>query len=212
MQIPLSDIEIAPKPKMGQNIKHCTKPCLIPVECRALDCYDARPLKPMLSIRKISDRSLFLILAVGTLAIDVGGFGLQTVLKLNPCPLCIFQRVLFLMLFLWGLLGAALPFRILIKPIGVCILLTSLVGAATAGYQSWMQLFPENFTNTCNNIEPNLIEQFVDWLGMIEPTLFMASGLCTSKAWEFLHLSMANWALSTFTLIALLSIWRLRTR
>ncbi|MEY4591889.1 MAG: hypothetical protein RIR18_784 [Pseudomonadota bacterium] len=166
----------------------------------------------MVLFRKTSDRSIFLTLAIGALAIDAGGFALQTFLKLSPCPLCIFQRVLYLVLLALGLLGTALPFRIIHRGLGWAVLLTSLIGFATAAYQSWMQAFPEKFTSSCSYTDPNLIEQFVDWLGMIEPTLFMATGLCTSKAWDFLGLSMVNWSLLTFSLITFIAIWRLSRR
>ena len=156
-----------------------------------------------------TDNTLFLALALGALAIDAGGFGLQTFLKLAPCPLCIFQRVIYLTLTALGLIGWLLPFHAIRQFLGYLVLSLGLVGLGTAGYQTWMQAFPEQFTNACNYTEPNLIEQFVDWLGMIEPTLFMASGLCTSKAWTLFGLSMANWSSITFLLITLLSAWRI---
>ena len=39
-----------------------------------------------------------------------------------------------------------------------------------------------------------LIERLVDWLGMQLPSLFLATGFCTSREWEFLSMSMANWS------------------
>lgn len=161
---------------------------------------------------RLSDRTLFLALALGTLAIDAGGFGLQTWLKLTPCPLCIFQRFLFMVLFGLAVLGFILPWPGIRRGLGVLVLLTGLSGMGVAAYQSWMQAFPEQFSTACNYMDPSLIEQFVDWLGNLHPDLFLASGLCTSKAWSLFGLSMANWALLTFTLITLLSVWRLRQR
>lgn len=160
----------------------------------------------------LADRSLFLLLAAGALGIDAAGFALQSLLRLDPCPLCIFQRFLFLVLALLGVIGAILPFTSLRRFLGWLVVLISLGGLATASYQSWMQAFPEQFSHACNYSDPTLIEQFVDWLGTYLPTLFMASGLCTSKAWSLLGLSMANWAMLTFTLISLLTLWRLRYR
>ena len=60
-----------------------------------------------------------------------------------------------------------------------------------------MQAFP-HLAKECSFTEPNLIERLVDWLGMQVPSLFMATGFCTSKEWVFLDLSMANWSLLVF--------------
>jgi disulfide bond formation protein DsbB len=49
---------------------------------------------------------------------------------------------------------------------------------------------------------PNLIERLVDWLGMQWPSMFLATGFCTSKEWVFLRLSMANWSMLIFAGIA----------
>jgi disulfide bond formation protein DsbB len=47
-----------------------------------------------------------------------------------------------------------------------------------------------------------LIERLVDWLGMQWPSLFLATGFCTSREWVFLGLSMANWSMLIFAGIA----------
>ena len=70
-------------------------------------------------------------------------------------------------------------------------------GVAVAGYQTWMQAFPLLATE-CGYSDPNAIERLVDWLGMEWPSLFLATGFCTSREWEFLGLSMANWSLVVF--------------
>ena len=56
---------------------------------------------------------------------------------------------------------------------------------AVAGYQTWMQAFPHLATE-CGYSDPNAIERLVDWLGMQWPSLFLATGFCTSREWEFL--------------------------
>lgn len=117
-----------------------------------------------------------------------------------------------MVLFGLAVLGFILPWPSVRRGLGALVLVTSLFGTGVAAYQSWMQAFPEQFTTSCNYMDPSLIEQFVDWLGNLQPELFLASGLCTSKAWSLFGLSMANWALLTFTLITLLSVWRLRQR
>ena len=84
-------------------------------------------------------------------------------------------------------------------------------GVAVAGYQTWMQAFPELATE-CGYAEPNLIERLVDWLGMQWPSMFLATGFCTSKEWVFLSLSMANWSMLIFAGIAVYAMFFLGRR
>ena len=82
-------------------------------------------------------------------------------------------------------------------------------GALLAAYQSWMQAFPDLATE-CSYTDPNMIESFVDWLGMQWPSLFLATGFCSSKEWVFLGLSMANWSALLFAAIVVyaLLLWK----
>ena len=86
--------------------------------------------------------------------------------------------------------GGRLPWSLLIAAL-------ALGGMAVAGYQSWMQAFPHLATE-CGYSDPTLIERLVDWLGMQWPSLFLATGFCTSREWELLGLSMANWSFLVF--------------
>lgn len=126
------------------------------------------------------------------------GFGLklQAMYHLAPCPLCIFQRLLYLLVGVLALAG------FLLSGVGrglsrLVIAGVALLGIGVSAYQTWMQAYPQ-LANECSYTDPNLIEQFVDWLGMQYPPLFLATGFCTSKEWVFLGLSMANWSLLVF--------------
>ncbi|PKO90929.1 MAG: disulfide bond formation protein B [Betaproteobacteria bacterium HGW-Betaproteobacteria-10] len=146
-------------------------------------------------ISKIPIRAWFATLALGCFGLVAIGMALQTMLHLAPCPLCIFQRLLYLVIGGVALLGFLWP-RIRLAWAGLTGLL-ALLGGAVAGYQTWMQAFPELATE-CGYAEPNLIERLVDGLGMQWPGMFLATGFCTSRDWVFLGLSMANWSLLVF--------------
>ena len=141
-------------------------------------------------------RVWFATLALGCFGLVAIGMELQTLLRLAPCPLCIFQRMLYLVIGGVALLGFFWPVARLLWTALVGAL--ALLGVGVAGYQTWMQAFPELATE-CGYAEPNLIERLVDWLGMEWPSMFLATGFCTSKDWIFLGLSMANWSLVVFT-------------
>jgi len=53
------------------------------------------------------------------------------------------------------------------------------------------------------------IEQVVEWLGRLQPTLFMATGFCEDVALVILGLSLAQWSLLAFLLGLGLSLWLL---
>jgi disulfide bond formation protein DsbB len=145
--------------------------------------------------REIPLRAWFATLALGTLGLVAFGLELQQMYRLAPCPFCIFQRLLYIVIGLVALLGVVLPVGRLLWAALIAALAAG--GAAVAGYQSWMQAFPHLATE-CGYSDPTLIERLVDWLGMQWPGLFLATGFCTSREWEFLGLSMANWSFLVF--------------
>jgi disulfide bond formation protein DsbB len=148
-------------------------------------------------------RQGFLMIFLGAFGLIVAGLIIGEWMRLNPCPLCIFQRVLYLAIGILALCGVLVP---QVRRLwGGVIALTSIGGMATAIYQTWMQLYPEAAT-ACGYGEPNLIERLVDWLGMQWPFMFMATGFCTSKESIF-GLTMANWSIVCFAVFLLLGYW-----
>lgn len=140
-------------------------------------------------------RAWFAALGLGSLGVVALGMELQALLRLAPCPLCIFQRLLYLLIGVLALGGAVWPGARALWSAAVGGV--SLAGIGVAVYQSWMQAYPELATE-CGYADPNLIERLVDWLGMQWPSLFLATGFCSSRDWEFLGLSMANWSVPIF--------------
>ena len=81
----------------------------------------------------------------------------------------------------------------------------SLGGVFGAAKQSWMQFAPQD-TIECGFGDPTLVEQMIDWLGGLWPSMFMVTGLCKEKDWVFLGLSLANWSGICFLAIFVLSL------
>nr|Q47BA6.1 RecName: Full=Disulfide bond formation protein B; AltName: Full=Disulfide oxidoreductase [Dechloromonas aromatica RCB] len=144
---------------------------------------------------KVPVRAWFATLGLGCLGLVAVGMALQTLLHLAPCPLCIFQRLLYIMIGFVGLLGFVLPAgRLLWSTLAAGL---GVLGFGVAAYQTWMQAFPD-LAPECGFTDPNAIERLVDWLGMEWPSMFLATGFCTSRDWELLGLSMANWSVLIF--------------
>lgn len=148
------------------------------------------------------------LLAVATLAVGLvlAAVWLSEWLGLNACPLCIFQRVEYLVVALLALLAVLHRALLAVRFFSVLGVLVALAGAVTALWQTRLQLFPDPSLE-CSYTDPNLIERIVDWLGMQWPELFLATGLCSSKEWELFGLSMANWSALMFLLLAGMLGW-----
>jgi len=165
-------------------------------------------IEPVLQqLSEVPDRAWFAALGLGVFGLVAAGLALQQLVKIAPCPLCIAQRVLYLLVAGLALAGVAWP-RARALWSGL-IGLTALAGWSIAAYQSWMQAYP-HLAPECSYTDPNLLERLVDWLGMQWPSLFLATGFCSSRDWEFVGLSLANWSLLVFTAIVCAAAWLLR--
>ena len=155
----------------------------------------------------LSQRAGLFLVSATSFGLVTAGLVLGVLLDLHPCPLCIFQRVLYIVLGALALLAALVP--VLRWPAAGLALAAALGGLATAAYQTYMQAFPGSVME-CGYSEPNLIERMVDWLGAQWEFMFLATGLCSSKEWLFLGLSMANWSNFCFAALAAAIVWSLR--
>ena len=142
-------------------------------------------------------RGLFAATGLAALGLVVGGVFLAQTMNLAACPLCVLQRMLYLLLALeaiaaWLLAPATLPRRAAALVMGA----TALIGVWIAAYQTWLQRFAKGVS--CTADQP-WWEAFVNWAGSQWPLLFEASGICSEAGWKFLGLSIAEWSLTAFT-------------
>ncbi|TXT31839.1 MAG: disulfide bond formation protein DsbB [Rhodocyclaceae bacterium] len=156
---------------------------------------------------KLSPRIAFALIAVTASALVIAGLVIGEWLRINPYPLCIFQRVLYLAVAAFAILGVVLPGARRLW--AILIALSAAGGLATALYQTWMQLYPEQGTQ-CGYGEPNLIERLVDWLGMQWSYMFMATGFCSTRE-NILGLSIANWSILCFAMLLGAGMWTSKT-
>ena len=127
-------------------------------------------------------------------------------LYLDPCPLCVFQRM--------AVIGIGILFltAALHDPTGwgrrVYALLIGLVaadGAAVAGRHVWLQNLPADEVPTCGPGFDYIMESFPlsEALGMI----FQGSGECAEIHWQFLGLSMPGWTSIWFVGLGVFGVW-----
>lgn len=131
------------------------------------------------------------------------GFGLYLQYSggLEPCPMCILQRYAFTAVILIALVGAlhGPTSRLARGGYAGLLLVASLAGGGVAAWQSWIQRFPPDISDCGPSLE-YMLESFP--LSSSLPMIFRGAGECTRVDWTFLGLSIANWSLVCFTVIA----------
>lgn len=156
-----------------------------------------------------------LLNAVGFLVSAVGlGFAwyAQFGLGLEPCPLCILQRL--------ALLGVALLFLAAAvqnphdwgaRIYGMLVGLSVVFGAAIAARHVWLQHLPPEEVPRCGPGLGYMLQTFP--LNEAIREVLTGSGECAKIDWTFLGLSIPAWALILFLALGVAGVlvnWRLR--
>ncbi len=163
-----------------------------------------------MSLDKLSPRLVFAAVFLICLALMGFGLVLQEVQHLEPCPMCIMQRVAFIACGLIALAAAIHnPVGIGIRLYGLLVAATAIAGASVAARQSWLQHHPPKIVD-CG---PDL-EFMLDSFSLVQalPLIFRGTGDCSKVQWTFLGLSIAEWSLLWFTAIAVAGIYLLLRR
>ena len=135
------------------------------------------------------------------------GFGLflQHAMNLEPCPLCILQRYAFIATGIIALIAAVH------NPKGwgrflysLLVVLSAGAGAGLAGRQVWLQHNP-HVSAECGPGLEYMLESFP--LSQVLPMLFKGEGDCAKVVWQFLGLSIPEWALVWFAVFVLAAVW-----
>ena len=128
---------------------------------------------------------------------------------LDACPLCIFQRIAYILIALVAFIAFIHNPRNLILVIYKSLtIIIALSGALIAGRQVWLQHLPPELVPECG---PGLdymlnVFPFADAIKMI----LTGSGECAEVTWRFVSLSIPEWSLIFFigiSVVTMLSIF-----
>ena len=172
-------------------------------------------LKPSSRNSLFSDRSpssLVRICALIGLALCLGSLGVAYYIELRqyiqPCPLCLLQRGLFILLAL--LFGVwAIPRNMpcwLSRGFALIIGLISLAGMGLAGRQIWLEHLPPGDAPLCSASLERLFEIYP--IMEVFRRILTTSGECARVMLRIVGLSLAEWSLVLFEVIALLSLYQ----
>lgn len=136
------------------------------------------------------------------------GFGLflQYVRELEPCPLCLFQRIFFIAIGAVALIAALHgPGRVMRRVYASVLALLALGGGAVAVRHVWLQYLPPGEVPECG---PDL-EYMLDVFPLMEviEEVLGGSGECAEVVWLFLGRSIPEWTLLVYAALLLFFIW-----
>lgn len=145
---------------------------------------------------------------IGLLCAGLLGYALwvQHVRFLDPCPLCVLQRLAFMALGVIAL-AAALhgPGKAGRRVYGSLAALAGLAGAAIATRHVWLQNLPPERVPECGPGLDYMLDTmpFAEVMGQV----LRGSGSCAEIDWQFLGLSMPAWTLAWFVGLTALALW-----
>ena len=136
------------------------------------------------------------------------GFALyaQHVLLLDPCPLCIIQRIATISLGVVFLIAALHnPGKIGSRIYGILVTLAAGFGVGVAGWHVRLQNMPQDDIPSCGPGFEYIVDNFPlsDALSMI----FQGSGECAEVVWRLLGLSMPTWVIIGLGGLGIAGIW-----
>jgi len=140
----------------------------------------------------------------------IAAFYFQYVEGMDPCPLCIFQRIAVFVLGIWFLIHGVH------KPLAgsrwnhfynIGGLITCLVGGGISARHAYLQSLPADQVPACG---PSL-DYLVDMLPFMEvlDVVLKGSGECAKVSWSLMGLSMPTWLLLFFIGCITLLVWRI---
>lgn len=130
---------------------------------------------------------------------------LQHFAGLDPCPLCMLQRVAFIVVGVVCLVGAIHgPGKRGNRVYAVLAGLAALSGTGLAARHVWLQYNPPRFASCTGDLYSQL-ERLP--LGRVIANAIRATGDCAKVDWTLLTLSIAEWSLIWFIAFVGLSIF-----
>lgn len=159
---------------------------------------------------KISQRATYLLGFIIICALLAASAWFQEVKHVMPCLLCVVQRLCFLGIGIFFLLGILLAnVRRLKIFLPILIIILSSIGAYFSGRQVWLQ-----YTALPNN--QDICGVSLDYLFRILPwrdamiTVLNGNHECAERSISILGLDIAAWSLMSFILFFVMGLWLIK--
>ena len=149
--------------------------------------------------------------AMATLIVTVtgillaGGLVMEHLFEMEPCPLCLMQRIWFALAGLISVASLLHSARWGIYPL--LTMLASLIGGGFSIRQLYLQSLPADQVPSCGPDMAYMLENFP--LADVLAAMTSGTGDCAAIAWQF-GLTIPGWALIGFVAILILAAGQLR--
>ncbi|MGK0446056.1 MAG: disulfide bond formation protein DsbB [Bermanella sp.] len=153
-----------------------------------------------------SNRIIYLAVFLACTGLLAAAYYFEYALYMDPCPLCIMQRIAVFTVGIAGLLGLLLGHNQVARiATAVIMSLGALLGIGVAARHVWIQSLPADQVPTCG---PSL-EYMVDTLPWAEVLTVMlrGNGNCADAHWSLFGLSMPQWVLVWFVGFTVVGIY-----
>jgi disulfide bond formation protein DsbB len=144
------------------------------------------------------------------IALSIAGY-FQFIEHLEPCPLCILQRVAILVIGVVCLLAFLHNSQGLMHRVyACCIAVVALIGGGVSARHVWIQNLPEDQVPACGPGLNFMLNNFPlnEALNMV----LRGSGECADVLWRFLGLTIPAWTLIAFVGLFLIGLKQLFNR
>ena len=153
----------------------------------------------------LKPRTAFILCAISCATLLAYAFYEQFAMAIEPCPLCILQRLGFMGLLVVSVVAAFHdPATTGRRVYGLLAILLAGWGVSVAARHVWIQHFPPP-TSGCG--AP--LSYLLDTLPLTEALrrAFTGSGDCAEVNWTFLSLSMPEWTLGIYVVMLAAAYW-----
>ncbi|MBL4681371.1 MAG: disulfide bond formation protein B [Pseudomonadales bacterium] len=153
-------------------------------------------------------RMISLLVFLGCFGLIAAALYMEHVMMLDPCPLCIFQRVMVIATGIIALIAAIHgPQMRGIQIYGGLVILSASIGGAISTRQLWLQSLPADQVPACGASLDYLLDVFplVEVLTMV----LTGDGTCAEVVLRVLGLSIPGWTLVGFIILAAIGLFQI---
>jgi len=126
----------------------------------------------------------------------------------DPCPLCLLQRVVYIVLMALFLVAALHgPGRVGATVYGGLLFVVAAIGAVIATRHVWLQHLPKDRVPECGPGLEYMLRKFP--LTQALEKVLTGSGECAEAGWTLLGLTIAGWSLVWFVLLGAFALYLL---
>jgi len=146
-------------------------------------------------------RFAWLTLAASAFGLEATALWFQHGMGLDPCVMCVYERVAVIGVLFAGLLGALYPRLATLRWLGY------MVWAISAGWGLLLTVEHVGYqTGRISALNCSFLPNFPAWLPLEEwlPAMFLPTGYCDDVQWQWLSLSMVQWMVVVFAIYLLI--------